>query len=223
LTVPLYGSNFEVRPENVDAVKIWVGEFVCPADELRMLSEDFAPTSYAASAGSGQDGGTPRDTDGVFFTNSQTRVGQITDGTSKTALFSESILGSPQRANHEPQTEYKFSFLAPLTAALCDGANQWNVTDPRGFAWVNGEFRCGLYNHRMTPNSATPDCMGVTIGGSVQTRYTPYGWRTARSRHPGGVNLVLADGSLRFVGDTIDPAAWEALSTIAGGEAAELP
>jgi prepilin-type processing-associated H-X9-DG protein len=61
--------------------------------------------------------------------------------------------------------------------------------------------------------------MGVTIGGPVQTRYTPYGWRTARSRHPGGVNVMYADGSLRFVTDSINPAAWQAQSTIAGQEA----
>jgi prepilin-type N-terminal cleavage/methylation domain-containing protein/prepilin-type processing-associated H-X9-DG protein len=218
LTVPLYGSNFEVRLENVDAVKTWVAEFLCPADELRVLSEDFAPTSYAACAGTGANGGTPRETDGVFYINSQARVSQITDGTSKTALMSESILGNPQPANHDPQTEYKFSFLAPLTEGLCSGANQWNVSDPRGFAWVNGEFRCALYNHRMTPNSATPDCMGVTIGGTVQTRYTPYGWRTARSRHAGGVNVSFADGSLRFVSDSVDLTAWQALSTVAGNE-----
>jgi prepilin-type N-terminal cleavage/methylation domain-containing protein/prepilin-type processing-associated H-X9-DG protein len=220
LSVPLYGSNFEVRPENVNAVKTWVAEFLCPADEVRILTEDFAPTSYAACAGSGANGGTPRDTDGVFYINSQTRVGQITDGTSKTALFSESTLGNPQADNHDPQTEYKFAFLAPLTDELCNGANQWNISDPRGFAWVNGEFRCALYNHRTEPNSATPDCMGVTIGGTVQTRYTPYGWRTARSRHSGGVNVALADGSLRFISDSIELAAWQALSTIDGNEAA---
>ncbi len=223
LTVPLYASTFNVHPKNAQAVKTWVGEFLCPADEIRILSSDFAPTSYAACAGSGGGGGTPRDTDGVFFTNSQTRVGRMVDGASKTALFSESTLGNPQSANHDPNTEYKFSFLAPLTDGLCGGANQWNVSDPRGFAWVNGEFRCALYNHRTTPNSATPDCMGVTIGGPVQTRYTPYGWRTARSRHAGGVNVELADGSLRFVGDAVDATVWTAFSSIDGGEANELP
>jgi prepilin-type N-terminal cleavage/methylation domain-containing protein/prepilin-type processing-associated H-X9-DG protein len=219
LSVPLYGSNFEVRPENVEAVKTWVAEFLCPADKIRRLNEDFAPTSYAACTGSGAAGGSPRDTDGVFFINSQIRIALIADGTSKTALMSESILGDPRPANHDAQTEYKFSFLAPLTDALCSGANQWNVSDPRGFSWVNGEFRCALYNHRTAPNSATPDCMGVTIGGPVQTRYTPYGWRTARSRHPGGVNLLYADGSLHFISDSIELAAWQALSTIAGDEA----
>jgi prepilin-type N-terminal cleavage/methylation domain-containing protein len=214
LSVPLYDSNFNVHVNNEEAVKTWVGEFLCPADEMRYLSPDFAPTSYAACAGSGANGGTPIDTDGVFATNSQIRVAQITDGTSHTALFSESILGNPQKGAHDPQTEYKFSFLAPLTDELCGGAVQWNVSDPRGFAWVNGEFRCTLYNHRATPNSATPDCMGVIITGPVHSRYTPYGWRTARSRHAGGVNVVLADSSLQFITDHIDPTVWTTLSTV---------
>ena len=223
LSVPLYGSNFAVRPENAEAVRVFVAEFICPADEARYLNEDFAPTSYAASTGTGAGGGSPRDADGVFFINSQTSTAQISDGTSKTALMSESMLGDPRPNNHDPQTEYKFSFLAPLSEALCNGTVQWNVNDPRGFSWANGEYRCALYNHRTTPNAATPDCIGVQIGGSVQTRYTPYGWRTARSRHPGGVNLLLADGSLQFIADEIDAAVWLAISTIGGAETAERP
>lgn len=223
LSVPLYDSNFNVHPNNVEAVKTWVGELLCPADEMRYLSEDFAPTSYAACAGSGASGGSPIDADGVFGTNSQTQIRRITDGTSRTALFSESTLGNPQKgAVHDPQTEYKFSFLAPLTDELCNGAVQWNVSDPRGFAWVNGEFRCALYNHRAAPNAATPDCIGVLIAGPVQTKYTPFGWRAARSRHPGGVNVVNADGSMRFVRDEVGPNVWTALSTIANGDATEL-
>ncbi len=41
---------------------------------------------------------------------------------------------------------------------------------------------------------------------------------TATSRHPGGVNLLTADGSVRFVKQTIAPATWKAMATIAGGE-----
>lgn len=223
LSLPLYGSNFAVRPENSAAVRTFVAEFLCPADEARRLSDDFAPTNYAVSTGTGIGGGTPRDTDGVFFVNSRTKLAQITDGTSKTALMSESILGDPQPNNHNPQTEYKFAFLSPVSDPLCNGTVQWNVTDPRGFAWANGEFRCALYNHRMTPNSPTPDCMGVQIVGDVKTRYTPYGWRAARSRHSGGVNQLLADGSLHFVADAVDLDVWRALSTIAGNEVVGSP
>ncbi len=223
LSVPLYGTNFAVRPENVDAVRIVVAEFLCPSDLTRPVSEDFAPTNYAVCAGSGAGGGTPRDTDGVFFINSQTTPAKITDGLSKTALISESPLGQPRLGDHDPQTEYKFAFASPLTEAICNQTAQWNFSDPRGFAWVNGEFRCGLYNHYLAPNSAEFDCMGVQVGGGVKLQFTPYGWRTARSAHPGGVNLLMADGSLQFVADAIDVDVWLALSTIAGEETSQLP
>ena len=41
---------------------------------------------------------------------------------------------------------------------------------------------------------------------------------TARSRHTGGVNALLMDGSVRLVADAISPAGWRALGTRAGGE-----
>lgn len=40
----------------------------------------------------------------------------------------------------------------------------------------------------------------------------------SRSRHPGGVNVTLADGSVRFFKNTIDIFTWRALSTTLGGE-----
>jgi prepilin-type processing-associated H-X9-DG protein len=45
-----------------------------------------------------------------------------------------------------------------------------------------------------------------------------YGAITARSYHPGGVNVLFADGSVRFAKSTIDGATWRALGTVAGGE-----
>ncbi len=223
-TVPLYGADFKVRKENVESVKLLIAEFLCPADINRPVSLDFGPTNYAMNAGSGLGGGTPRDTDGVCYMNSQVTPAKITDGLSKTALASESLLGQPQQGTfHDPQTEYKFAFASPLNDTICSGANQWNMSDPRGFAWVNGEFRCALYNHYYVPNSATPDCMGVQLGGGVKLQFSPYGWRAARSAHSGGVNVAFADGSLQFIADVVDLDIWRALSTIAGGETATAP
>ena len=51
-----------------------------------------------------------------------------------------------------------------------------------------------------------------------RSRYMPLGWRAARSQHPGGVNVLLADGSVQFIFDGIDLTVWQALSTRNGNE-----
>jgi prepilin-type processing-associated H-X9-DG protein len=48
------------------------------------------------------------------------------------------------------------------------------------------------------------------------------GWRAARSSHPGGVNVVMADGRGAFVRDDVDPAVWRAAATRSGGETTDL-
>ncbi|TWT47285.1 DUF1559 domain-containing protein [Botrimarina hoheduenensis] len=226
LELPLYDSSFGVSPENREGVRLVVPDFLCPSDAEQRVVESFGPTNYAVCSGSGEgdpqianDDGSPLATDGLFAVNSRTRPGEVTDGLSKTALASESILGEARNtAPHDPQTEYQFVTAAPLRQATCQASQSWNFTDPRGFSWANGEYRCALYNHHATPNASEPDCLGVRIGGSVEVLFTPFGWRAARSRHPGGANLVSADGAVKTIDEQIDPAAWNALATIASGD-----
>ena len=81
-----------------------------------------------------------------------------------------------------------------------------------------------LYQHNFTPNDGTPDkvrpdaclnkpsspCQGSTPYRAVVT--------TPRSAHPGGVNLLMGDGSVHLVTDMISSATWKALSTPRSGE-----
>jgi prepilin-type N-terminal cleavage/methylation domain-containing protein/prepilin-type processing-associated H-X9-DG protein len=56
--------------------------------------------------------------------------------------------------------------------------------------------------------------------------YDPSDWPNVysfRSRHPGGANFLMGDGSVRFVAQTIDLPTYWAMATIAGGEVATLP
>ena len=185
---------------------------------LRTLTSDHPTTPFARGRVSM---GALHETDGICYENSKVSSAMITDGLSHTALASESILGQPNAAvgsDHDHQVEYRFLLSPPLTDGRCDGSRLWNVSDPRGFAWVNGEYRCTLYNHYLLPNSTTPDCMGVVVLGRPEQRYRPYGWRTARSRHVGGANLITADGSVQFISDDIDTFVWQGLSTRAGSE-----
>jgi prepilin-type processing-associated H-X9-DG protein len=147
------------------------------------------------------------------------------DGLSRTVAYSESLLGAGQRATTnragiDVQTGYGFTFTAPLDEGPCSRPFYYNFTDLRGFSWANGEYRTTLYNHARVPNSAVLDCLAALMSTPDLARmYAGYGWRAARSRHPGGVNVVKADGSGQFVGDSVDPAVWKALATRAGGEA----
>jgi prepilin-type N-terminal cleavage/methylation domain-containing protein/prepilin-type processing-associated H-X9-DG protein len=95
--------------------------------------------------------------------------------------------------------------------------------DLRGFIhWWEGAF----FETSLTPNSSQPDqmqsasyCYPNYLGnppcvGSATNNYV----HAARSRHPGGVNTLMGDGSVRFIKNSISIYSWQALSTTKGGE-----
>jgi len=95
-------------------------------------------------------------------------------------------------------------------------ANQY--TDDKGETWMrHASGRGGGYSHLMMPNQ--PSCY-------YNDEIPPYsggvgpseGIVAASSMHPGGVNVALMDGSVRFVKSTVSTASWWALGTVAGGE-----
>jgi len=213
LSKPLYTVTFAITPENIAGAQIMVPTFLCPSDDSRRLHASFGPTNYAMNTGSGTNGGLPTETDGMFFVNSRIRTRDVVDGLSNTIAVSESIFGATGNAKRDPVNAYRFTFATPLTEGACRFPVAWNYADPRGFSWVNGEYRCGLYNHFLAPNSTTHDCISVRMSGGPDTIYTPNGWRAARSRHDGGVTVLRGDGSTTFLNNSIDLAVWRALST----------
>jgi len=234
LDVPLFAPpSFDVSPQNRVAAGLLVSVFLCPSDQGRPVSEGFGvgklgPTNYAGCTGTGKGGGTPfkdEGVDGTFFINSDTKFSDFLDGASNTIVMSESTLGTgdesttdPAFVQNSPDTVYRTVFGAPLSEGGCGGATHWNLSNRRGFMWVNGEYRCTLYNHFYAPNSKTPDCLGFSLSKDPAKRFTGYGWRAARSHHIGGVNVLVGDGSVRFVSDTINLAVWRGLATLNGKE-----
>ena len=82
------------------------------------------------------------------------------------------------------------------------------------------------YTHHVTPNSATPDACW-TLDGCISRKNAPCDGRAggfgfldmaARSNHTGGVNVVLGDGSVRFVQNGVSLQVWQAAASINGGE-----
>jgi prepilin-type processing-associated H-X9-DG protein len=78
-----------------------------------------------------------------------------------------------------------------------------------------------MYNHDRTPNDLRIDCIGGLTHSRCQidTLDASSLSVSARSRHPGGVNALAADGSVHFVKNSINLAPWRALGSRNGGEA----
>ena len=68
-----------------------------------------------------------------------------------------------------------------------------------------------VYCHGQTPNGGVPDCVLQSLGGGL-------GMVTARSGHPGGVNVLMGDGSCRWMNSSVDLAIWRAYGTRNGAE-----
>jgi prepilin-type N-terminal cleavage/methylation domain-containing protein/prepilin-type processing-associated H-X9-DG protein len=231
LTLQTFESTipFNITIPNQYAVQQTVKLFLCPSDKMRPVTMGNAygvpvlgPTNYAVCNGSGTNGGSPWEADGAFIARRTMRLADIVDGTSNTAMLSESILGEGTESASGPapgplSTVYSYLGGQPLSEGACASATLWNVERLRGFMWASGEIRCASYNHYFPPNAPQADCVTFDVRPGP-TRYTALGWRAARSRHSGGVNLALCDGSVRFVVNSIDLPVWRGLATRAGNE-----
>jgi prepilin-type N-terminal cleavage/methylation domain-containing protein/prepilin-type processing-associated H-X9-DG protein len=203
-------------PENLNASQRIVTLLVCPSDPAggRVPGSSHAGTNYAANVGSGTAAfGLIASGDGVF-TQTPLGIRYLTDGTSNTAAFSESLLGNGQTSSGTtPQDPRREVFRVPgggdPTPAACAAAASGSWSGQRGSKWIDGHYGNALYNHYYTPNPPEYDC-GNGSGNK--------GLSTARSAHAGGVNMLLCDGSVRFVVDRIALGVWRALSTRAGSE-----
>jgi len=143
------------------------------------------------------------------FVPYQCRFAQITDGTSNTLLMSEVIVA--RQDNNQ------------------GGAGVWQNGDFRGHIWHDATASSPSHcpNIFMTingPNSSVPDnalcgtipntdTMMPCVNSGKGTRQN-----AVRSRHPGGVNASMCDGSVRFAANNINLTAWQSLGTMDGGE-----
>jgi prepilin-type N-terminal cleavage/methylation domain-containing protein len=215
LNVPEIGGpnqNYGPFTQNLTAISEVVPLYLCPSDAFRIVQAGWGPMDYVACAGTVTDPDSgPQN--GAFYSNSHTRLADITDGTSNTILVSESVLGAGGEAfsttiNGDPKTFYVELNFQPATDFNCGNPTLYGRL--RNFGWVDGSFDSGLYNHYYTPNSVNLDCFSLSAPTSVR--------RTARSYHPMGVLALFGDGSVRFVQDNIDLTIWQGLSTTQGAE-----
>lgn len=153
---------------------------------------------------------------GVLYFLSQVRLTDITDGTSNTALFSEHLRGGGVASSKTAMFVMPNQTSLNGTYTTCQGLNPQTATPLsywQGGSWSMGEMCCTLYNHVSTPNTIT--CAGLPFPGGMNTMSM---CQPATSAHDSGVNLLLGDGSTRFVTNGVSLATWQALGTRNNGE-----
>jgi len=192
-------------------------------DVVNGVTERQGRTNYHPNFGASADWlNTNSGTQGAFKASNAPFTGfalqTFMDGTSNTALYAE-IRRGYQQTTQNPfftvATRADFgAWDADPTADTIPTAGCNSLTTPTDATglqyWRGSVVWTSMYNHTLPPNYKGMDCIRA-VGLNK-------GHLAARSYHIGGVNVVRADGSVSFVRDSVDIAAWRAFGTRTGGE-----
>jgi len=171
---------------------------------------------------------------GVFTLFQAYGISDVTDGTANTVAFSESLtgregVGNAYRGNStrgvsdpgvggllDVSSNPALTMQALQACSQAFQANQ-SISTNKGQMWAFGARGYSMFSTIQTPNDnkykfgscqfGCADC-GLDVAWAIN----------AQSNHSGGVNSLLADGSVRFIKDSVSQQAWWALGTKAGGE-----
>jgi prepilin-type N-terminal cleavage/methylation domain-containing protein/prepilin-type processing-associated H-X9-DG protein len=242
---PLFNAiNFSLTysdPPNTTVSNTPVKFLFCPSDPGGMIDDANYGNTFTATSSYGQfvgdwyvwSNGGPINR-GPFGPNVSRTIAQFTDGLSNSMFASEGYIGHLQARNCNtagqnppgmsptsvPDPSVSLATLQSLVNA-CSGSGKFG--QKLGHTrWTNG----GVYYSGVT--TAVPPNPTVTYPGfsgpfdwvSVDENNggPTYASLSASSYHSGGVNVLFADGSVKFVKNSVNGVTWRALGSIAGGE-----
>jgi prepilin-type processing-associated H-X9-DG protein len=224
--------------QNLTARYQTVSTFLCPSDLDQKVWGQRAPTNYLVNTGTTYlispfcKSNLP--VTGLFFDNSSVRVADIWDGASQTVAVSETI----KSENGSAVTLVWDGFSTTTGFVMTRGATNngggpellsYNdqgtgagllMLNLRGSSWILGIPAITMYNHDRTPNDLRIDCIGGLTHSrcEVDTLDASSLSVAARSRHPGGVNALFADGAVRFIKSSVNIQPWRAIGSRNGAE-----
>jgi len=217
-----------------------ISVFVCPSEaNAVMRTKNGAPFvfphNYGFNFGSWfvYDPATGAGGDGVFFPNARLKMGQVSDGASKTLCAAEVKAYTPYVRNTSEPGGYPAN--APpdqpaIVAGLAAGGDAKvgpNTNDNTGHTeWPDGRVHHSGFTAVFPPNTRVSftrngreydiDYNSRQEGNSATVK--TFAAITARSYHNGTVNAARLDGSVHAVSDGMNPTVWRALSTRSGSE-----
>jgi prepilin-type N-terminal cleavage/methylation domain-containing protein len=171
----------------------------------------------------------------AFGMNRSRRIAEFTDGTSHTLLAAEvktyqpssncrtTALPSVNNPNNIPSPYANPFTVAPeYDNGACMTQNQFEFHTE----WSDGNAHAAGFTTAWPPNKAIVPPPGSLYAGmdldlnglNEELGGPTFAAINSRSYHPGGVDVLLADGSAKFVKSTVDGMVWRALGTVAGGE-----
>jgi prepilin-type N-terminal cleavage/methylation domain-containing protein/prepilin-type processing-associated H-X9-DG protein len=215
-------------PANTTVMSTAIPGYLCPSDPNPGSTENLAvdynvrvtTVNYAVNGGAnrqnygGYANGTAWWLGGNPYYGSLVRIASVTDGTSNTAGFSEWVKGMSGQNSPGFNLVYSIAQYAnggPLNDENLCRASNTPLWDFKGEYWtLQDTGRGGPYYHVMPPDQ--PACAVNANFGNVDSFIGP------SSFHPGGVNVLLLDGSVRFIKSSVNLSTWNAFGTRAGGE-----
>jgi len=226
--------NFD-NGDNNSANAAWarIAAFLCPSDRFYQGSQ--AGNNYAICAGStvkiwgsksNADADSSSYANGMFTRGKEIKFSDVTDGVSNTAMLSELLVGD-NNANQVSDSDIVrhssgtaalnlfANILFPTDGELqsvglmCDrmDTSEQPASSQCARQWAAPHPASTVFNTAAPPNWRHRTCAFTSAGYSRCVDAD--GIFPARSRHPGGVNAALADGSVRFVSENIDALVWQ--------------
>ena len=233
--------------DNSTAVGSTVGVFVCPSEvnpqPYQVLNgSGVATATYGVSNYGWCEGawyvygGPGAPTNGsAFCVNTSRRFAAFTDGLSQTVLCAEvktyqpayhdcpgSAVPAPGPASPAAQPDPD-TVLASIAAAPAAGCRVATGLPGGGHTrWCNGNSFFDGFTTALPPNRQAPagaQALDSDLSSEDEDDGGPtYAAVTSRSHHPGGVNAMFGDGSVKFIKSSVSWSTWRSMGTIGGGE-----
>lgn len=225
------GINFSMsysNAANTTISNLTVNTLICPS-EVRPEPTKFGVINYGVNVGDWYvwGGANSLPNRAAFGVNMSRRLASITDGLSNTLMMAEVKAYQPYYRNTGAITGMTASNIpSPNASPESVTAYYFAATSPNltGHSeWVDGHAHQSGFTTAWTPNKKILGTAAKNLDVDLTTMREANGGPTfasitSRSYHPGGVQILKADGSVSFVSSTIRGEVWRALGTIASGE-----